>query len=101
MCHVRLPISCEMSREVGDSFDVGGCGRWFDRIRGMDEKCKPNEAGEWMSEEEIDYNLMGTFPASDPPSWTLGIRRQKTTCDEFEGEKPSPHDPSRQNEPPN
>jgi hypothetical protein len=66
------------------------------------EKCEPNETrGEWMSEEEIDYNLMGTFPASDPPSWTLGIRRHKTSCDEFEGEKPSPHDPSHQNEPPN
>jgi hypothetical protein len=25
-----------------------------------------------MSEDEIDRNLMGTFPASDPPSWTLG-----------------------------
>jgi hypothetical protein len=62
------------------------------------EKCKPND-GEWMSEEEIDYNLMGTFPASDPPSWTLGIRRDKSSCDEFEGEKPSPHDPSHQNEP--
>ena len=26
-----------------------------------------------MSEAEIDRNLVGTFPASDPPSWTLGI----------------------------
>ena len=26
-----------------------------------------------MSEAEIDANLEGTFPASDPPSWTLGI----------------------------
>jgi predicted SnoaL-like aldol condensation-catalyzing enzyme len=25
-----------------------------------------------MSEAEIDRNLMGSFPASDPPSWTLG-----------------------------
>ena len=25
-----------------------------------------------MSEREIDLNLMETFPASDPPSWTLG-----------------------------
>jgi hypothetical protein len=25
-----------------------------------------------MNEDEIDSNLMGTFPASDPPSWTLG-----------------------------
>ena len=70
---------------------------------GSEKDCEPNEAGaggELMSEEEIDYNLMGTFPASDPPSWTLGIRRHKSSCDEFEGEKPSPHDPSHQNEPP-
>jgi hypothetical protein len=25
-----------------------------------------------MSEAEIDRNLQDTFPASDPPSWTLG-----------------------------
>jgi hypothetical protein len=25
-----------------------------------------------MSEREIDENLEGTFPASDPPAWTLG-----------------------------
>jgi hypothetical protein len=29
-------------------------------------------AEEEMSEAEIDRNLNGTFPASDPPSWTLG-----------------------------
>ncbi|HEX8147248.1 MAG TPA: hypothetical protein VF591_08725 [Pyrinomonadaceae bacterium] len=33
-----------------------------------------------MSEEEIDRNLTDTFPASDPPSWTLGINH---------GEEPS------------
>jgi hypothetical protein len=27
------------------------------------------------SEEEIDLNLIGSFPASDPPSWTLGVAR--------------------------
>jgi hypothetical protein len=26
-----------------------------------------------MSEAEIDRNLAASFPASDPPSWTLGI----------------------------
>ena len=30
-----------------------------------------------VSEDEIDGNLMGTFPASDPPSWTLGVERDK------------------------
>lgn len=25
-----------------------------------------------MSEKEIDANLEASFPASDPPSWTLG-----------------------------
>ena len=31
------------------------------------------QGGEQMSEAEIDYNVMGSFPASDPPSWTLGV----------------------------
>lgn len=51
-----------------------------------------------MSEEEIDYNVMGTFPASDPPSWTLGIRSRKKQMTEFEGEKISAAEPSHQNE---
>jgi len=35
-----------------------------------------------MSEDEIDRNLMGTFPASDPPSWTLGVERDKQSSSE-------------------
>ena len=35
----------------------------------------PDSAVNPLSEEEIDLNLMGSFPASDPPSWTLGIAR--------------------------
>lgn len=35
-----------------------------------------------MSEDEIDGNLMGTFPASDPPSWTLGVERDKPPAGE-------------------
>ncbi|MGB9180754.1 MAG: hypothetical protein WCB68_16095 [Pyrinomonadaceae bacterium] len=30
-----------------------------------------------MDEKEIDANLMGTFPASDPPSWTLGTNHHE------------------------
>jgi hypothetical protein len=35
-----------------------------------------------ISEDEIDGNLMGTFPASDPPSWTLGVERHKQLASE-------------------
>ena len=34
------------------------------------DKSVADEPG--MSEDEIDLNLEETFPASDPPSWTLG-----------------------------
>jgi len=39
------------------------------------ERIKPTKAEEPVSEmpeAEIDNNLVETFPASDPPSWTLG-----------------------------
>ena len=35
-------------------------------------------AEEEMSEAEIDANLAGTFPASDPPSWTLGTDHRES-----------------------
>jgi len=31
-----------------------------------------NSCEDAMTEDEIDDTLKGTFPASDPPSWTLG-----------------------------
>lgn len=64
------------------------------------EQVAPRLGGDSMSEAEIDYNVMATFPASDPPSSTLGIRPHKTRSEEFQGEEPSAHDPSHQNEPP-
>ncbi len=51
-----------------------------------------------MSEAEIDYNLMETFPASDPPSWTLGISPHKKEHHSFDVDLPSASDPSHQNE---
>lgn len=75
---------------TSDFLAHGYCGLWFDRIHIMtiEQQCRQQSdlgvGGDWMSEEEIDYNLMGTFPASDPPSWTLGVTPQKTSCEEFE-----------------
>jgi hypothetical protein len=53
-----------------------------------------------MSESEIDHNVMGSFPASDPPSWTLGVSPHKKSRSEFDDdEAPSADEPSHQNEP--
>ena len=40
----------------------------------------PRDEGE-MSEAEIDRNLQDTFPASDPPSWTLGTNHKEPPVD--------------------
>lgn len=42
-----------------------------------------------MSEAEIDDNLEGTFPASDPPAWTLGSDHRP----EAEGETDADREP--------
>lgn len=53
-----------------------------DKNRDASGAVEPGEAE--MSEAEIDRNLAETFPASDPPSWTLGTDhgREPPTSDE-------------------
>ena len=47
-------------------------------------RSKEDESG--MSEDEIDLNLDETFPASDPPSWTLGTDHRDESPDTNAGE---------------
>ena len=56
------------------------------------EQSAIRPASSEISEEEIDRNLIGTFPASDPPSWTLGVARNKRPkdSDELQRQKKNP-----------
>lgn len=40
-----------------------------------------------MDEDEIDQNLADSFPASDPPSWTLGSDHAVESTDVDEAEE--------------
>jgi len=59
----------------------------------VEEMADPNkqnaEANEseqrTMPDEEIDKTLAESFPASDPPSWTLGIDPHPQTKEDADG----------------
>jgi hypothetical protein len=48
--------------------------------------CSETASGE-MSEAEIDRTVADTFPASDPPSWTLGTDHQESCTEETSREE--------------
>ena len=45
-------------------------------------QASPQSGEGAMSEDEIDRNLTETFPASDPPSWTLGTDHREESPSE-------------------
>jgi hypothetical protein len=55
--------------------------------------------GEIMTEAEIDETLAASFPASDPPSWTLGTDRRRPQNIAMKYKLDQTNDLPKQNEP--
>ena len=53
---------------------------------GLERAASQPNSSEISEDDEIDRNLIGTFPASDSPSWTLGVKRDKQSGRESQTE---------------